>query len=81
MEDFCSNSKVPMGSSVSSTNVSSILSNTENISLSTDLTDWNPFEEDASFSEITEDHIFGAEFDKIRKYSQKREYDCVNYYT
>ncbi|XP_044758808.1 AP2-associated protein kinase 1 [Coccinella septempunctata] len=70
MEEYSTNSKAPMGSSVSTTNVSNLLSNTENRSLSADVADWNPFEEDASFSEMTEDHIFGAEFDKIRKCSQ-----------
>lgn len=70
MEDYNTNSKVPMGSSVSTSNVSNLLSSTESRSLSADVADWNPFEEDGSFSEITEDHIFGAEFDKIRKCSQ-----------
>ncbi|KAL3285274.1 hypothetical protein HHI36_019384 [Cryptolaemus montrouzieri] len=70
MEDYSSNAKAPMGSSVSTTNVSNLLSSSDNRSLSADVGDWNPFEEDASFTEITEDHIFGAEFDKIRRCSQ-----------
>lgn len=41
----------------------------EKRSLSADVADWNPFEEQP-FSEMTEDHIFGEEFDKIRKGSQ-----------
>jgi AP2-associated kinase len=38
-------------------------------SLSADVADWNPFEE-PPFSQMSEDHIFGAEFDKIRRGSQ-----------
>ncbi|XP_071440568.1 uncharacterized protein Nak [Hetaerina americana] len=39
-------------------------------SLSADIADWNPFEDGTPFSLMTEDHIFGAEFDKIRRGSQ-----------
>ena len=39
-------------------------------SLSANIADWNPFEDSTPFSQMTEDHIFGAEFDKIRKGSQ-----------
>ncbi|XP_063226761.1 serine/threonine-protein kinase sel-5 [Bacillus rossius redtenbacheri] len=39
-------------------------------SLSADIADWNPFEDPAPFNQLTEDHIFGAEFDKIRRGSQ-----------
>ncbi|KAG8229576.1 hypothetical protein J437_LFUL009558 [Ladona fulva] len=39
-------------------------------SLSADIADWNPFEDATPFSQLTEDHIFGAEFDKIRRGSQ-----------
>ncbi|XP_021922195.1 uncharacterized protein LOC110831003 isoform X6 [Zootermopsis nevadensis] len=39
-------------------------------SLSADIADWNPFEDSTPFSLMTEDHIFGAEFDKIRRGSQ-----------
>ncbi|XP_067008886.2 BMP-2-inducible protein kinase [Anabrus simplex] len=39
-------------------------------SLSADIADWNPFEDSTPFSQLTEDHIFGAEFDKIRRGSQ-----------
>lgn len=28
---------------------------------------WNPFADCPSFSQVTEDHLFGAEFDKIRQ--------------
>ncbi|XP_076315749.1 uncharacterized protein LOC143228366 [Tachypleus tridentatus] len=31
---------------------------------------WNPFDDAVSFSQMTEDHIFGQEFDKIRRGSQ-----------
>jgi len=39
-------------------------------SLSEDIGDWNPFGEAASFSQLSEDNLFGAEFDKIRRGSQ-----------
>lgn len=35
--------------------------------MSADVAAWNPFEDVQPFSQLTEDHIFGAEFDKIRK--------------
>lgn len=31
---------------------------------------WNPFEDPKPFCQLTEDHLFGAEFDKIRRGSQ-----------
>ncbi|KAJ4441644.1 hypothetical protein ANN_11502, partial [Periplaneta americana] len=43
-------------------------------SLSADIADWNPFEDSTPFSQMTEDHIFGAEFDKIRRGSQSSKY-------
>lgn len=58
----------PPGCSASSTDVSHAVG-TDNRSLSADIADWNPFE-DPPFSQMTEDHIFGAEFDKIRRGSQ-----------
>lgn len=48
------------------TELSSILAN-QNRSLSADVAAWNPFEDVQPFSQLTEDHIFGAEFDKIRR--------------
>ncbi|XP_011173537.1 uncharacterized protein LOC105205737 isoform X2 [Solenopsis invicta] len=36
-------------------------------SLSADVAAWNPFEDVQPFNQLTEDHIFGAEFDKIRR--------------
>ncbi|XP_049819668.1 AP2-associated protein kinase 1 isoform X2 [Aethina tumida] len=59
---------VPMGSSASTTDVSRPM-NADGRSLSADVADWNPFEE-PPFGQMTEDHIFGAEFDKIRRGSQ-----------
>jgi hypothetical protein len=48
-------------------------------SLSADMADWNPFEDSTPFSQMTEDHIFGAEFDKIRRGSQSSKcFLCVN---
>lgn len=45
----------------------------DNRSLSADIADWNPFGE-APFNQLTEDHIFGAEFDKIRRGSQSSKF-------
>lgn len=59
---------VPPGVSASSANVNHPIVS-DNRSLSADVADWNPFEE-PPFSQMTEDHIFGAEFDKIRRGSQ-----------
>lgn len=39
----------------------------EGRSLSADVATWNPFEDVQPFNQLTEDHIFGAEFDKIRR--------------
>ncbi|KAF5290296.1 hypothetical protein FQR65_LT11630 [Abscondita terminalis] len=58
----------PPGCSASSTDISHAVG-ADNRSLSADIADWNPFE-DPPFSQMTEDHIFGAEFDKIRRGSQ-----------
>nr|XP_023024483.1 uncharacterized protein LOC111512577 [Leptinotarsa decemlineata] len=55
----------PMGTSASTTDLSHPLG-PDSRSLSADVADWNPFEE-TPFSQMTEDHIFGAEFDKIRR--------------
>ena len=45
---------------------------------SMDLVDWNPFAED-TFSELTEDAIFGREFDRIKSGSRSSEFisNCV----
>lgn len=63
----------PPGSSASSSDVSHPAA-ADGRSLSADVADWNPFGE-PPFSQMTEDHIFGAEFDKIRKGSQSSEFD------
>lgn len=57
-----------VGCSASTTDVSHV-TGPDNRSLSADVAGWNPFGE-TPFSELTEDHIFGAEFDKIRRGSQ-----------
>ncbi|XP_066149300.1 AP2-associated protein kinase 1 isoform X1 [Euwallacea fornicatus] len=56
----------PMGSSASTNDVSHPIGS-DGRSLSADVAGWNPFEESTPFSQMTEDHIFGAEFDKIRQ--------------
>ncbi|XP_036147335.1 uncharacterized protein LOC105831673 isoform X2 [Monomorium pharaonis] len=43
------------------------LMGSEGRSLSADVAAWNPFEDVQPFNQLTEDHIFGAEFDKIRR--------------
>ncbi|XP_057337940.1 BMP-2-inducible protein kinase isoform X2 [Microplitis mediator] len=45
----------------------SSVSSVEGRSLSADVSTWNPFEDTQPFNQLTEDHIFGAEFDKIRR--------------
>ncbi|KAG0725408.1 hypothetical protein GWK47_038669 [Chionoecetes opilio] len=40
------------------------------MSLPSDLRAWNPFNDMTPFSQMSEDNIFGAEFDKIRRGSQ-----------
>ncbi|XP_044268991.1 serine/threonine-protein kinase sel-5 isoform X2 [Tribolium madens] len=59
---------VPPGVSASTADVNHPIA-PDSRSLSADVADWNPFEE-PPFSQMTEDHIFGAEFDKIRRGSQ-----------
>lgn len=66
--EMCTGPMAPPGSSASSTDVSHAIG-ADSRSLSADVADWNPFEE-TPFSQMTEDHIFGAEFDKIRRGSQ-----------
>jgi len=34
------------------------------------VTVWNPFDDPSPFCHLSEDHLFGAEFDKIRRGSQ-----------
>ncbi|XP_011501176.1 PREDICTED: probable serine/threonine-protein kinase nek3 [Ceratosolen solmsi marchali] len=46
------------------------ISGAEIRSLSADIAAWNPFEDVQPFNQLTEDHIFGAEFDKIRRGSK-----------
>ncbi|KAL0127978.1 hypothetical protein PUN28_003317 [Cardiocondyla obscurior] len=45
----------------------SSLMGSEGRSLSADVAAWNPFEDVQPFNQLTEDHLFGAEFDKIRR--------------
>ncbi|XP_011335247.1 AP2-associated protein kinase 1 isoform X2 [Ooceraea biroi] len=45
----------------------SSLMGSEGRSMSADVAAWNPFEDVQPFNQLTEDHIFGAEFDKIRR--------------
>ncbi|XP_065160002.1 BMP-2-inducible protein kinase isoform X2 [Atheta coriaria] len=68
VEEVSSAPKAQAGISASTTDVSRPIE-PDNRSLSADVADWNPFGE-PPFSQITEDHIFGAEFDKIRRGSQ-----------
>ncbi|XP_076174882.1 numb-associated kinase isoform X2 [Ptiloglossa arizonensis] len=55
-----------LGTSASHGELSSVVA-TEGRSLSADVAAWNPFEDVQPFNQLTEDHIFGAEFDKIRR--------------
>ncbi|XP_044010932.1 AP2-associated protein kinase 1 isoform X2 [Aphidius gifuensis] len=58
--------KPGIGASVSHGELSSVTTN-DSRSLSSDVATWNPFEDAQPFNQLTEDHIFGAEFDKIRR--------------
>lgn len=60
--------QVPAGASASNTDINHPMGQDAR-SLSADVADWNPFE-DPPFNQMSEDHIFGAEFDKIRRGSQ-----------
>lgn len=64
---------VPPGVSASTTDISHPIG-PDSRSLSADVADWNPFEEDQPFNQMTEDHIFGEEFDKIRRGSQSSKF-------
>lgn len=66
------------GCSASTTDVSYV-PGPDTRSLSADVADWNPFGE-TPFSQMTEDHIFGAEFDKIRRGSQSSKFRFFNVY-
>ena len=46
------------------------------MSLTSDVRAWNPFNDMTPFSQMSEDNIFGAEFDKIRRGSQSSEYEA-----
>ncbi|XP_023316324.1 BMP-2-inducible protein kinase isoform X1 [Trichogramma pretiosum] len=67
--DVTANIKTEIGSSTSHVCIGELsnIPKTESRSLSADVAIWNPFEDVQPFSQLTEDHIFGAEFDKIRK--------------
>lgn len=56
---------MPPGASVSNAELNHPVA-ADSRSLSADMSDWNPFEE-PPFSQMTEDHIFGQEFDRIRR--------------
>ena len=38
---------------------------------------WNPFDDPSPFCQLSEDHLFGAEFDKIRRGSQSSKFFCI----
>lgn len=38
------------------------------------VTVWNPFDDPSPFCHLSEDHLFGAEFDKIRRGSQSSKF-------
>ncbi|KAB7506936.1 hypothetical protein Anas_08517 [Armadillidium nasatum] len=44
------------------------------------VTAWNPFNDTQPFSQMSEDHIFGAEFDKIRQGSQSSSESSIKVY-
>ena len=42
--------------------------------ISSEVRTWNPFNDAQPFSQMSEDHIFGAEFDRIRRGSQSSKF-------
>ena len=50
-----------------SSSTTELFNNNENEKVVTGMSTWNPFGDPTPFSQMTEDHIFGAEFDKIRQ--------------
>ncbi|CAK9830516.1 AP2-associated protein kinase 1 [Anthophora retusa] len=81
--------KTCLGSSASHVRIGELsnITASEGRSLSADVAAWNPFEDVQPFNQLTEDHIFGAEFDKIRRGSNtsvggvKRRENLVTTYT
>ncbi|KAK2582001.1 hypothetical protein KPH14_002434 [Odynerus spinipes] len=67
--EVATDTKPCIGTSASHVRVGELSSliGSEGRSLSTDMAAWNPFEDVQPFGQLTEDHIFGAEFDKIRR--------------
>ena len=45
--------------------------------LTVSMAQWNPFEDTTPFGEMSEDHIFVAEFDKLRRGSQSSEFHLM----
>ena len=41
---------------------------------------WNPFDDPSPFCHLSEDHLFGAEFDKIRRGSQSSKFHLFYIY-
>ncbi|XP_044599134.1 BMP-2-inducible protein kinase isoform X2 [Cotesia glomerata] len=66
LPDIKTDGRPCIGTSASHGELSSV-SSAESRSLSADVSIWNPFEDTQPFNQLTEDHIFGAEFDKIRR--------------
>ncbi|XP_012264395.2 AP2-associated protein kinase 1 isoform X2 [Athalia rosae] len=65
--DVPMDAKPSIGSSASHGELSSTTAGADGRSLSAEVAAWNPFEDTQPFNQLTEDHIFGAEFDKIRR--------------
>ncbi|KAI5703107.1 hypothetical protein M8J75_007763 [Diaphorina citri] len=61
----CNNPSTPGTASLVARSVSG--GEVDSRSLSAEVNSWNPFEDTAPFSQLSEDHIFGAEFDKIQR--------------
>ncbi|KAI4487969.1 hypothetical protein M0802_011673 [Mischocyttarus mexicanus] len=67
--EVTTDTKPCIGTSASHVRVGELSSliGSEGKSLHSEMAAWNPFEDVQPFGQLTEDHIFGAEFDKIRR--------------
>lgn len=58
---------IQFSSSISNSEIANTLDDTDVAKRTPSKGKWNPFEDPTPFSQMTEDHIFDAEFDAIRQ--------------
>lgn len=67
-----------LSTSMSNSELSKVSGGVDAGSLRKTITKWNPFEDPTPFSQMTEDHIFDAEFDAIRQRGSQTSMCIVN---